>query len=149
MNERQGDAGPDTIVKLLGLSPHPEGGFYKETFRDSTGGTDRSISTAIYFLLSEGQVARWHRVDSTEVWHWYAGAPLRLTFTEPGTNQETVTRLGNRLESGERPQAIVPANAWQSAESLGSWTLTGCTVAPGFEFLGFELAPEGWTPVNS
>jgi predicted cupin superfamily sugar epimerase len=128
------------IVALLDLAPHPEGGWYRQTFRDDAGPAGRGASTAIYFLLEAGQESRWHRVDAAEVWHHYAGAPLRLTIGE------TDWRLGPDLAGGERPQAVVPAGVWQTARSEGDWTLVGCTVAPGFDFGGFEMAPEGWRP---
>jgi predicted cupin superfamily sugar epimerase len=136
---------PEEIIRLLGLAPHPEGGHFRETFRDApSAGSGRAASTAIYFLLRAGEVSRWHRVDAVEVWHWYAGAALALTIVEDG-NRRSV-RLGADLAAGERPQAVVPARAWQQAESLGAWTLVGCTVAPGFEFAGFEMAPPGFEP---
>jgi predicted cupin superfamily sugar epimerase len=132
------------IVERLGMRPHPEGGWYVETFRDAAGGP-RGHSTAIYFLLERGQVSAWHRVrDAVEVWHFYAGAPLELTMAEPPGR--TTHRLGVDLAVGERPQAVVPADVWQTARSLGDWTLVGCTVAPGFDFSAFELAPPGWEP---
>jgi uncharacterized protein len=133
------------VVELLRLKPHPEYGHYRETFRDSlTLAGGRAASTAIYFLLRAGERSRWHRVDAAEVWHWYAGAPLQLRIAD-GSSCKTV-RLGSDLASSERPQAVVPARAWQNAESLGAWTLVGCTVAPGFAFAGFELAPQDWQP---
>ncbi|MBB3525413.1 cupin domain-containing protein [Rhizobium sp. BK456] len=136
---------PDDIIRELGMQPHPEGGWYAETFRDTAGG-ERGHSTAIYYLLTEGQRSHWHRVhDAVEVWHYYAGAPLSLHRSADGTTSETLT-LGTDLAAGERPQAIVPANWWQAAESLGDFTLVGCTVSPGFEFSSFEMAPAGWTP---
>jgi len=139
----------DQIVRLLDLEPHPEGGRYRETFRDTAtvaSGTDsaRAASTAIYFLLRAGEVSRWHRVDASEVWHWYAGAPLALTLADAAGRRDV--QLGPDLAAGERPQAVVPAGAWQQAASLGDWTLVGCTVAPGFQFAGFELAPPGFEP---
>jgi uncharacterized protein len=135
----------DEVVSLLGLQPHPEGGHYRETFRDaSDGASGRAHSTAIYFLLRQGESSRWHRVDAAEVWHWYAGAPLLLTVADATGRREI--RLGGDLEAGERPQAVVQAHAWQQAQSLGAWTLVGCTVAPAFEFAGFELAPAGFEP---
>ena len=133
------------VVRLLGLAPHPEGGHFRETFRDPDERGGRAASTAIYYLLAGGERAHWHRVDAAEVWHWYAGAALALSFSSDGHATRTL-RLGPDLEAGERPQAVVPARCWQAAESLGAWTLVGCTVAPGFAFGGFELAPAGWRP---
>ena len=133
------------IIRLLDLKPHPEGGHFRETFRDSRTVDGRAASTAIYFLLARGERSHWHRVDAFEAWHWYAGASLTLEIAQGGENIERVT-LGNDLAAGERPQAIVQAYAWQAAQSLGDWTLCGCTVAPGFEFSGFELAPKDWSP---
>lgn len=136
---------PVDIIGALGMQPHPEGGWYVQTFRDTSGG-ERGHSTAIYYLLARGQRSHWHRVhDAAEVWHYYAGAPLALHRSEDGTASETLT-LGKDLASGERPQAIIPANWWQSAETLGDFTLVGCTVSPGFEFSSFEMAPPGWKP---
>ena len=132
------------VVRLLGLAPHPEGGHFRETFRDSAESGGRAASTAIYYLLAAGERSHWHRVDAVEVWHWYAGAALALTLSDGRETQGL--RLGPDLQAGERPQAVVPARCWQAAESLGAWTLIGCTVAPGFEFGGFELAPAGWRP---
>ena len=135
------------IVRLLDLAPHPEGGHFRETFRDvRRDESGRAASTAIYFLLARGERSHWHRVDAVEVWHFYAGAPLRLDIAADAAAEVTVVTLGPDLAVGERPQAIVPANAWQAAESLGAWTLVGCTVAPGFAFERFELAPPGWRP---
>jgi predicted cupin superfamily sugar epimerase len=145
MLKRAPDLSADDVIGLLGLAPHPEGGHFRETFRDavSTGGA-RAASTAIYFLLREGEVSRWHRVDAAEAWHWYAGAPLVLAIADDA-GRRTIA-LGADLAAGQRPQAIVPARAWQQAHSLGAWTLVGCTVAPGFEFAAFELAPRGFEP---
>jgi predicted cupin superfamily sugar epimerase len=128
----------DALIRLLGLQPHPEGGHFRETFRDSRDG--RAHSTAILFLLKAGEISRWHRVDAAEVWHFYRGAPLEL--------QVGLTRhlLGAAVEHGQSPQIVVPKNVWQMARSLGDYTLVGCTVAPGFDFAGFELAPDGFTP---
>ena len=130
------------VIRLLDLTPHPEGGHFRETFRDA--GVGRAASTAIYFLLTRGERSHWHRIDAAEVWHWYAGAALALDIAD-GPRRESIT-LGSDLAAGERPQAIVPAGAWQAAQTLGDWTLCGCTVAPGFDFAGFELAPKGWQP---
>jgi predicted cupin superfamily sugar epimerase len=140
------------VIRLLDLKPHPEGGHYRETFRDAgdiPGG--RGASTAIYFLLKAGERSHWHRVDAAEVWHFYAGAPLELSQAESGDGPVTTLVLGPDLKAGQRPQAVVPADVWQAAESLGAgsqqaWTLVGCTVAPAFVFPGFELAPKGWAP---
>ena len=137
------------VVDLLGLAPHPEGGCYRETFRDARcDAAGRAASTAIYFLLAAGETSAWHRVDAVEAWHWHAGAPLALAISENGRESRSI-RLGNNFAAGERPQAIVPAFAWQSARTLGSWTLVGCTVSPGFDFAGFELAPPGWRPAEA
>lgn len=132
------------IIAMLGLERHPEGGWYVQTFRDGSDGSGRARSTAIYYLLEAGERSHWHRVDAVEIWHWYAGAPLALAVSSGDRAERHM--LGSRLEDGERPQVIVPEGAWQSAEALGEWTLVGCTVAPGFEFAGFEMAPEGWAP---
>jgi predicted cupin superfamily sugar epimerase len=135
------------VIRLLDLEPHPEGGHFRETFRDARridGG--RAASTAIYFLLARGKRSNWHRLDAVEVWHWHAGAALIHETAADDAGPVMRQRLGPDLAAGERPQAIVPAHVWQSAESLGDWTLVGCTMAPGFEFSGFELAPEGWNP---
>ncbi|MEM8838722.1 MAG: cupin domain-containing protein [Pseudomonadota bacterium] len=135
------------IIRQLDLQPHPEGGFYRETFRDSEGSGDRAHSTAIYYLLGVGDCSAWHRVnDAVEIWHFYAGAPLALTLSPDGHDAEA-HRLGPNIDFGESPQIIVPKGWWQTAESLGEWTLVGCTVAPGFEFSGFEMAPADWRPV--
>jgi uncharacterized protein len=129
----------DDVIRLLQLQAHPEGGYFRETFRDPAKGVERSASTAIYFLLKQGEISAWHRIDAVEVWHWYAGAPIRLQIRDGEKPVETIL-LGSDLLNGERPQAVVPVLAWQTAETLGAWTLVGCTVAPGFEFAGFELA---------
>ncbi|HEX6863243.1 MAG TPA: cupin domain-containing protein [Thermoanaerobaculia bacterium] len=124
----------EDVIARLGMKPHPEGGFYKETYRDGA-------STAIYYLLREEDRSAWHRVThAAEVWHHYAGAPLEIRL--PGK----VVRLGTDLGAGEEPQAVVPPGVWQSARPLGGWVLVGCTVAPGFELSNFEMAPPGWEP---
>lgn len=136
----------EEVVRLLDLKPHPEGGFYRETFRDLRIAADgRAASTAIYFLLPGGAPSRWHRVDAVEIWHFCAGAPLELRIGAPDGSQ-TALRLGADLAACERPQAIVPGGHWQSAASLGAWTLVGCTVAPGFEFAHFEVI-DGAPPI--
>jgi len=130
----------DRLIALLDLKPHPEGGYFRETFRDPAGANGRAHSTAIYFLLKAGEVSRWHRVDAAEVWHFYQGAPLELKI-----GKDTYV-LGPNVDEAQAPQVVVPPNAWQSARSLGDFTLVGCTVAPGFEFGHFEIAPEAFEP---
>jgi predicted cupin superfamily sugar epimerase len=133
------------IIARLGLQPHPEGGHYRETFRDvRCDASGRSFSTAIYFLLARGERSHWHRIDAVEVWHYYAGSALTLQIADDAGQRRV--RLGGDLAAGEQPQAIVPPHAWQAAESTCDWTLVGCTVAPGFDFAKFEMAPEGWEP---
>ncbi len=152
------------VIERLGLRPHPEGGWYAETWRaddDRSGGRSdgRAAGSAIFFLLRAGERSAWHRIDAAEIWHHYAGAPLELRIApSPATGDGDLPappataagpqaiRLGDDLAAGEVPQAIVPAGAWQSARALGDWTLVGCTVSPAFEFEGFELAPDGWEP---
>lgn len=144
---RQGPATAAEIRQRLALVPHPEGGWYRETFRDApAGGSGRAASTAIYFLLAAGELSRWHRVDAVEVWHFYAGASLELAVAPDSGGPPVSRRLGPHLDRGEAPQIVVPAGFWQQARSLGDWTLAGCTVAPGFRFEGFELAPPGFVP---
>ena len=136
------------IIRLLGLEPHPEGGHFCQTFRDTQlVDGKRPASTAIYFLLARGERSHWHRVDAVEIWHYYAGSPLVLQIAHDGCKPHNVT-LGPDLAAGQRPQAIVPAHAWQSAETTGDWTLVGCTVAPGFEFAGFEMAHADFAPAD-
>ena len=132
------------IIRALGLKPHPEGGHYRETFRDPHMIDGRAASTSTYFLLKRGERSHWHRIDMVEIWHYYAGAPLKLEIVDGA--KEEIFRLGANIHAGEVPQVTVPARAWQAAESLGDWTLTGCTVAPGFSFDRFELAPRDWKP---
>lgn len=142
-------ADADTVIRMLGLKPHPEGGHFRETFRDTAahagGRNARAASTAIYYLLKAGERSHWHRIDAAEIWHWYAGDPLMLHISADGVATENI-RLGPGIADGQKPQAVVPGYAWQAAETLGAWTLVGCTVAPGFEFDRFEMAPTGWRP---
>lgn len=135
----------DAVAAALGLRPHPEGGRYREVWRDAPADGSRGAGTAIHFLLAAGERSHWHRVDAAEGWHWYAGAPLMLRISADGRAVEE-RRLGPNLGAGERPFALVPAGWWQGAESLGRWALVGCTVCPAFRFEGFELAPPGWEP---
>jgi predicted cupin superfamily sugar epimerase len=133
------------VISLLDLKTHPEGGYFRETFRDErTLENGRAASTAIYFLLSAGRCSHWHRVDAAEAWHHYGGAALRLAIFDGETTREV--RLGSDILNGEQPQAGVPAGAWQAAQTFGDWTLVGCTVAPAFEFDRFEIAPKDWSP---
>jgi uncharacterized protein len=133
------------VIEALGLQPHPEGGYYRETWRDQPVAGGRGAGTAILFLLAEGAESHWHRVDASELWVWQAGAPLALGLSQSGSGAD-MTRLGPDLASGERLQALVRPGCWQSARSLGPWTLVTCVVAPAFSFSGFELAPPGWSP---
>ena len=137
----------DEIIKRLELRSHPEGGFYRETFRDGSEQGERGLLTVIYYLLRAGERSAWHRVDAIEVWHHYDGAPLRLTIAQDDAGVRSLI-LGKDLSAGHQAHGVVPAHAWQTAESLGDWTLVGCTVAPAFVFSGFELAPSGWSPGN-
>jgi predicted cupin superfamily sugar epimerase len=136
------------IITTLSLQPHPEGGHYRETWRDKPADGSRGAGTAIYYLLRAGEISRWHRVDATEVWHWYAGAPLLLRIA-PENAPYTQWRVGPPLTLDVLPQRIVPTGVWQSAQSEGAWTLVGCTVSPAFDFKGFELAPIDWEPSHT
>jgi predicted cupin superfamily sugar epimerase len=132
------------IIDRLNLQPHPEGGFYSEIYRATALPGDRSTVTSIYYLLAAGQRSAWHRIDATEIWHFHDGAPLRLSLSEAGLQTDHV--LGTDMDAGQQPQVVVPPRVWQSAQTLGDWTLVGCTVAPGFDFAGFELAPGDQLP---
>jgi predicted cupin superfamily sugar epimerase len=136
---------PD-LIRLLNLQPHPEGGWYAETHRIPAPQGQRSPGTAIYYALGRGDRSHWHRVDVTEIWHWYAGDPLELSLAAGDRDTPVTHILGPGLAAGQRPQVIVPPHHWQAARSLGAWTLVGCTVSPGFEFSGFEMAPPDWSP---
>lgn len=134
------------IIQWLDLSPHPEGGHYRETFRDPEPDGGRSVSTAIYYLLAGNEASHWHSVDAAEVWHHYMGDPLELRIADQAGVRVIV--LGDELRAGQVKQAVVPAGAWQAARGLGSWSLMGCTVAPGFQFSSFVLASPGWSPAS-
>ena len=136
----------DDVIERYGLEPHPEGGHYRETFRAPAPPGSRGAITVIYYLLKANEASAWHRIDSIEIWHHYAGAPLRISLCSDGT-AATERLLGTGADA--EPHVVVPASCWQSAVSLGAWTLAGCTVAPAFEFAGFELAPSGWRPGES
>ena len=134
-----------SVIARLGLLPHPEGGHYAETWRHVPEDGGRGAGTAIHYLLKAGERSHWHRVDATEIWHYYAGDPLRLLLSEDGRSERAVI-LGPDLEAGQMPQVIVEPGCWQAAEPIGAWVLVGCTVSPAFEFAGFEMAPKGWSP---
>ena len=133
------------IIDMLDLKPHPEGGWYRETWRAEAAPGERAAGTAIYYLLEADQFSHWHRVDAAEIWLWHAGAPLALTLSPDGHDAESHV-LGAELAQGQRPQIVIPAGWWQTAASLGRFTLVSCTVSPGFEFDGFEMAPPDWRP---
>ncbi len=135
----------EAVRRKLDLSRHPEGGYFREIWRDLPAGGGRGAATTILFLLAEGEFSRWHRVDAAEIWLWQAGAPLLLGIREAGLGHKSL-RLGPNPDAGEILQAAVPSGAWQEARSLGAWSLVGCVVAPAFEVSGFELAPPGWAP---
>ncbi|KAF2194164.1 DUF985 domain protein [Zopfia rhizophila CBS 207.26] len=139
------------VIKKLNLSPHPEKGWYIQTFEDPAKTKNRSASTAIYYLLEKSDgVSHWHRVlDASETWHYYDGAPLRLSLSFNDGKPVREQILGKDIFNNQAPQVIVQKGEWQHAESLGEWTLVGCTVAPGFTYEGFEMAPPGWEPNGS
>lgn len=134
----------DDIIAALQLSPHPEGGWYRETWRAEAANGIRPSGTAIYFLLAEGQSSHWHRVDADEIWLFHAGDPLELRLSATETGPARAETLGPDLAKGARPQIVVPAHHWQAARPLGAWTLVSCTVSPGFTFDGFEMAAPGF-----
>lgn len=137
---------PGWLIRNLGMQPHPEGGHFVETFRDAPTGDGRGVVTCIHFLLQAGEVSAWHRIDATEIWHFAGGDPLVLTQSENGRDA-AAERLGPDLANGQRPHIVVPPHCWQTAETLGRWTLASCIVAPAFDFSGFELAPPDWRPM--
>jgi hypothetical protein len=137
----------EEVIERLDLRPHPEGGHFRETFRDAPAGGGRGAVTAIYYLLKAGERSAWHRIDATEIWHHYAGAPLRLDLADENSAEARSLTLGTDFAAGQIAQGVVPPYAWQSARTLGAWTLVGCTVAPAFLFETFEMAPPGWSPV--
>lgn len=134
------------IITALRLEPHPEGGWYRETWRADAPESERAAGTSIYYLLDAGEFSHWHRVDATEIWHWYAGGPLSMTVSPDGHDAEAWF-LGPEIAAGQQPQRIVPAGWWQTATSMGAFTLVGCTVSPGFQFEGFEMASPDWRPM--
>jgi predicted cupin superfamily sugar epimerase len=140
------DEAATAVVSALGMTQHPEGGWYVERWRAPSRDGHRSAGSAILYLLAAGERSHWHRVDAAEVWQWSAGEPLELRVWAEGDAAVTTIRLGADIASGETPQAVVPAGAWQAARPLGAWALVGCIVTPAFDFAGFELAPAGWEP---
>jgi predicted cupin superfamily sugar epimerase len=147
MDDNRAVNDPQELIDQLGLRPHPEGGWFAETWREPTAARgDRPASTAIYYLLRAGEESRWHRIDATETWHFYAGGALELRMAAGDEAPIDWHVLGTDIAAGQRPQVVVPKGWWQAARPLGEWALVGCTVAPGFDFSGFELAPEGWSP---
>lgn len=136
------------IIERLGLAPHPEGGWFRETWRAPAEPGARAAGTAIHFLLEAGQSSHWHRVDAAEIWLWHAGSPLTLSLADGAEGPVRTVRIGGDVLAGESPQAVVPAHAWQAAVPEGGWTLVSCVVAPGFDFAGFELAPPDWAPAS-
>lgn len=136
------------IVTGLGLSRHPEGGWFRETWRAAAAPGERAGATAIYFLLQDDERSHWHRVDAAELWLWHAGAPLRLSIAADAEAPVSTIMLGPDVLGGQQPQALVPPGQWQSAEPGGGWVLASCVVSPAFDFAGFELAPLGWAPTG-
>ena len=146
LSEISSELSGNEVIRLLDLQPHLEGGWFRRTFEDTPVEGDRPASTAIYYMLQAEERSAWHKIDAVEVWHFYAGAPMSITLSPPDGQGATVQLLGPDLRAGARPQVVVPTGWWQTAVSLGAWTLVGCTVAPGFHFDGFELAPKDWRP---
>jgi predicted cupin superfamily sugar epimerase len=136
---------PGTVIEALGLQPHPEGGWYVETWRAPAANGERPASSAILYLLRAGEASRWHRVDADEIWQFSAGDPLELRVATEN-DPRAIHRLGVDVRAGQEPQVVVPAGVWQAARPIGEWALVGCIVAPAFSFDGFELAPQGWEP---
>ncbi len=133
------------VVAALGLQPHPEGGFYRETWRDTPADGSRGVGTAILFLLALDQFSHWHRVDATELWIWQAGSPMVLSISPDG-HEASAHWLGPDLTVPHSLQHVVPPGHWQAATSMGAWSLVTCTVSPAFTFDGFEMAPPDWRP---
>ena len=137
----------DDIIRVLGLEPHVEGGHFREIYRDVPADGSRGVVTSAYFLYRAGERSKWNRVDAAQVWCYHSGSPLEVTTWSDGRSVEKY-RLGSDLLGGETPQLTVPADVWQAAETLGNWSLVGCIVSPAFQYAGYELAPDGWSPTN-
>lgn len=137
---------PRVLIEQLQLAPHPEGGWYRETWRGPPGEGGRASGTAIHFLLEAGQRSHWHKVDAEEFWLWHAGSPLALAIAASDTDTPAHHRLGPDILAGEAPQLRIPAHHWQAAHADKGWALVSCLVVPGFDFAGFALAPAGWSP---
>lgn len=133
---------PEDLIARLGLSRHPEGGWYRQTWVE--GSQPRASGTCIYFLLKEGEASHWHKVDATEIWHFYTGQPIELRLSATDHGPAEVHSLGPDFNAGQVPQLIVPEGYWQMAAARSGWALVGCTVSPGFEFDGFTLAAPGF-----
>ena len=134
------------LIEQLDLQPHPEGGWYRETWKAPAAAGERPIATAIHFLLEAGQRSHWHRVDATEIWLWHSGSPLRLLTAPDDKGPVTAHRLGGDVLAGQVPQHVIAPQHWQAAEADAGWGLVSCIVAPGFNFAGFTLAPPDWSP---
>jgi predicted cupin superfamily sugar epimerase len=147
MNLNDPTLGAAAVIAALGLASHPEGGHYRELWRDVPPGGGRGAGTAINFLLDAQERSHWHRVDAAELWIWQAGGPLVLSLAETASGPVREVRLGPDLGTGEVLVGLVPAGWWQAARpAAGRWGMVCCTVSPAFDFAGFELAPPGWAP---
>lgn len=136
------------LIQRLKLQPHPEGGWYRETWRAPAPDGARASATSIYFLLEQGQQSHWHKVDAAEIWLWHAGSCVQLSTSPGDTGPVLDVRLGGDVSSGETPQHIIEPHHWQAAQATDGWALVSCIVTPGFDFRGFELAPAGWKPAS-
>ena len=136
------------IIAALALAPHPEGGWYRETWRADAPPGDRASATAILFLLEAGERSHWHRVDAAEIWLWHAGVPLALATAPDEAGPVMTMHLGPDVLGGQVPQHVIAPGLWQAAEPRGGWALVSCIVSPGFDFAGFELAPSDWAPLR-
>jgi uncharacterized protein len=137
----------ESLIEALGLAPHPEGGWYRRTWEMPADPGERPAASAIYYLLLEGEVSAPHRIDATELWHFYAGDPLELHREWPD-GSTGISILGPDVLAGQQPQAVVEAGVWQSARLLGAFALVGATVTPAFRFEGFELRHRSDDPGN-